>query len=216
MDEQEDISLDVEAESSAFAPIINFTKSSDTDSFVSPADSPLPDRESVSNLDNYSLPETEIIKSNDQEELPERLNVEIFENAKLPESTLNSENLESAQLPENSVTGEIDQTKIVLPESDLIQNTEVESIKSGTKPEYSEIISNFSIKVDAEAAYEKAKDLEGKVNSLDKNMNDLRYPKGNWINNSEKDKYEERPTVEATNLVFDARLKRFASRPIWV
>lgn len=202
MAEEENISLDIEAESSAFSPIINFNNSPEQETFSGPAD--------------VGLPESVMVESTESSKIPEQIAVEVFESPELPERTINSASLPEVETPENTVTAASDEIKITLPESEFIQNTPSEGVKSDLKPEYSEMISNFSIKIDAEAAYEKANDLEGKINQLDKNIGDLKYPKGNWINNSEKDKYEERPTVEATNLVFDARLKRFSSRPNWL
>ena len=215
MAEEDNISLDVEAETSAFSPIINFNNTSEQESFSGPSDMDLPEMNTISVIPNTSLPESVIIEPQDVTKSPDQLPVEVFESAELPERTINIASLPEIDMPENVVTAASDDIKISLPDPQLIENTGTEVLKSDLKPEYSEIISNFSVKMDPEATYEKVTDLEGKINQLDKNMGDLKYPKGNWINNTEKDKYEERPTVEATNLVFDARLRRFGSRPIW-
>lgn len=216
MAEEDNISLDIEAESSVFSPIINFNSSPSEKTFSGPAEASLPEMENISAFQETQLPESVVNEYQKEEKLPEQINVEIFESMDLPERSINTNSIPDQERPDNVVTAVSDEIKITLPEAQLIENTSNESVKTDLKPEYSEIISNFSVKIDAEAAYEKAKDLEGKVNQLDKNIGALQQPKGNWINTTEKDKYEERPTVEATNLVFDARLKRFASRPIWL
>jgi hypothetical protein len=215
MDEENNISIDVDAESSLMAPIVNFDSSADNQSTVSPADSPLPEPESISVLKNSSLPESTVIGYEKNNTLPESVNVENFTNDELPENKLNNENiLNKVDLPD-AVTAD-NQIKIELPESTIIQNTDNNNPSGAIKPQYSETISNFSIKVDAEAAYEKANQLEEKLNTLDQNMSSLKNPNGNWLKNKEKNNYEERPTVDPTNLIFENRVTRFAARPVWV
>ena len=215
MDEENNISIDVDAESSLMAPIVNFDLSTDNQSIISPADSPLPEPESISVLKNSSLPESTIIGYEKNNTLPESVNVENFTNDELPKNQLNNENiLNKVDLPD-AITAD-NQIKIELPESTIIKSTDDNNPSGAIKPQYSQTISNFSIKVDAEAAYEKANQLEEKFNILDENMSSLKKSNGNWLNNQEKDKYEERPTVDPTNLIFENRVTRFSARPVWV
>lgn len=65
---------------------------------------------------------------------------------------------------------------------------------------------DFVVKVDAEEAYERTKTLEQQVLQLNGGISDIyNEMKGSWLPNKNRDDFEERPTTEPNNLIFNAR-----------
>ncbi|MFN9960946.1 MAG: hypothetical protein ACK55I_48315, partial [bacterium] len=90
MAEEDNISLDIEAESSVFSPIINFNSSPSEETFSGPAEASLPEMENISAFQETQLPESVVNEYQKEEKLPEQINVEIFESLDLPERSINS------------------------------------------------------------------------------------------------------------------------------
>lgn len=65
---------------------------------------------------------------------------------------------------------------------------------------------DFVVKVDAEEAYERTKTLEEQILQLNGGISDIyNEMKGSWLPNKNRDDFEERPTTEPNNLIFNAR-----------
>lgn len=74
----------------------------------------------------------------------------------------------------------------------------------------------FEIKMQPEMAYKKAEMLEEKILQLQTGMMDVvKQMNNSWIPNKNFDNFEERPTVEPTNLIFEARRDRMSQFPAW-
>ena len=93
------------------------------------------------------------------------------------------------------------------------QATKVD-ISEKTSAEIADVGIKLQVKFDPEASYKKLEenvdDIRDTVTSLADNT------QNKWIPNpSPASKFEERPTLEQTNLIFDARAERFAQYPNW-
>lgn len=98
----------------------------------------------------------------------------------------------------------------------VLQATEVD-VDENVKAQKSETSGlDFNIKVDAEAAYEKAEYLEEQMSEMKGGFQDLyNNLKNNWVPSRQKDEFEERPTLEANNLIFYARRDKMSMPPHW-
>jgi hypothetical protein len=97
-----------------------------------------------------------------------------------------------------------------LPESIIYQPTNV-NISEQTKAEVSVVALDLRVKFDAEDSYNKLKDVVEGVQQSVSNSNDnlgIPYPKAS-------NDFEERPSLEQTNLIFDNRKERFSQYPKW-
>ena len=75
---------------------------------------------------------------------------------------------------------------------------------------------DFNIKIEAEQAYERTEELEKKIIELQGGVTDIyNEMKNSWIPNKNKDEFEERPTIEPTNLIFEARRDEMSRFPDW-
>lgn len=75
---------------------------------------------------------------------------------------------------------------------------------------------DFAVKIDPEAAYQKAEMLEQSVMELGGGFKDLyNNLKKSWIPIREKDEFEERPIIESNNLIFYARRDKMSMAPLW-
>lgn len=75
---------------------------------------------------------------------------------------------------------------------------------------------DFAVKIDPEAAYQKAEMLEQSVMELGGGFKDLyNNLKKDWIPIREKDDFEERPIIESNNLIFYARRDKMSMAPLW-
>lgn len=80
----------------------------------------------------------------------------------------------------------------------------------------SKIQIDYGVPVTAEEAYDKAEETEKKLNGMMMGMNELysQFQKP-WLENQNKDNFEERPTTEPTNLIFIDRRDRMSMFPHW-
>lgn len=75
---------------------------------------------------------------------------------------------------------------------------------------------NFNVKIDPEHVYEKTQILESQVASLQSGVETMVNEMNNsWIPNKNKDDFEERPLIEATNLIFENRRDNISQTPPW-
>jgi hypothetical protein len=100
-----------------------------------------------------------------------------------------------------------------LMESIVYQATKVD-VSEKTSAEVADVGIKLQVKFDPEASYKK---LEENVDGLRESVTSIADNAQNkWIPNpSPSSKFEERPTLEPTNLIFDARAERFAQYPTW-
>ena len=100
-----------------------------------------------------------------------------------------------------------------LMESIVYQATKVE-VSEKTSAAVADVGIKLQVKFDPEASYKR---LEENVDGLQNTVKSLADNTQNaWIPNpSPSSKFEERPTLEPTNLIFDARAERFAQYPNW-
>lgn len=141
---------------------------------------------------------------------------QIFSVALTP-SELKQSELQSVQsssnLPESIQLSSENQPKVPLPEPIILNAT---PIKTDVVPaaEVSKVSVGLDIKFDAQASYNK---LSQKVETLESNMisseernmqQSLPYPRA-------QNKFEEKPTTEPTNLIFETRVLKFAKTPMW-
>jgi S-adenosylmethionine synthetase len=104
---------------------------------------------------------------------------------------------------------------VALPETTLFTPTPV-TITEAIHPAKAKVELNPEIKIGAEEAYSKAEDTEKKLNEVRAGMLDMYNDmKNDWIPNKNKDEFEERPTTEPNNLIFDARRDRMSMEPKW-
>ena len=104
---------------------------------------------------------------------------------------------------------------IPLPETSFYTATDIDS---GTRvaPQIAIIDKDFNIKMDAETAYSKAEETEKKLNEVKEGMLDMYNNMMNsWLPNNNKDEFEERPTTEPQNLIFENRRDRMSMPPKW-
>jgi len=104
---------------------------------------------------------------------------------------------------------------IPLPETSFYTATEVDT---GTRvaPQIAIIDKDFNIKMDAETAYSKAEETEKKLKEVKDGMLDMYNNMMNsWLPNNNKDEFEERPTTEPQNLIFENRRDRMSMPPKW-
>jgi hypothetical protein len=104
---------------------------------------------------------------------------------------------------------------IPLPETSFYTATDIDS---GTRvaPQIAIIDKDFNIKMDAETAYSKAEETEKKLNEVKDGMLDMYNNMMNsWLPNNNKDEFEERPTTEPQNLIFENRRDRMSMPPKW-
>ena len=100
-----------------------------------------------------------------------------------------------------------------LLQSLVYQATQIEGSEK-TTAEVADVGIKLQVKFDPEASYKR---LEENVDGLQNTVKSLADNTQNaWIPNpSPSSKFEERPTLEPTNLIFDARAERFAQYPTW-
>jgi len=129
----------------------------------------------------------------------------------LRSAQLDSSIPEDVALPESVVFKTIVDPPLM--ESIVYQATKVD-VSEKTSAEVADVGIKLQVKFDPEASYKK---LEENVDGIRDSVTSLADNAQNqWIPNpSPASKFEERPTLEQTNLIFDARAERFAQYPIW-
>jgi len=104
---------------------------------------------------------------------------------------------------------------IPLPETSFYTATDVDT-DTRVAPQIAIIDKDFNIKMDAETAYSKAEETEKKLNEVRSSMLDMYNNMMNsWLPNNNKDDFEERPTTEPQNLIFENRRDRMSMPPKW-
>ena len=129
----------------------------------------------------------------------------------LRSAQLDSSMPEDMALPESVVFKTIVDPPLM--ESIVYQATKVD-ISEKTSAEVADVGIKLQVKFDPEASYKK---LEENVDGIRDSVTSIADNAQNkWIPNpSPASKFEERPTLEPTNLIFDARAERFAQYPNW-
>lgn len=97
-----------------------------------------------------------------------------------------------------------------LPQSIMYQPTNV-NISEQTKAEVSVVALDLRVKFDAEDSYNKLKDVVDDVQQSVSGSNESRWLPDPKASND----FEERPSLEQTNLIFDNRKERFSQYPQW-
>lgn len=119
----------------------------------------------------------------------------------------------SFNLPESLKISEQIQPTVELPESILLESTKV-NFADAPLAEVSSVAIGLNVKFDAESSYNQLSKKvdameEGFETSLNQNLDRwIPYPKA-------QNKFEEKPTTDPTNLVFDDRMFKFSSIPAW-
>lgn len=103
-----------------------------------------------------------------------------------------------------------------LPESIPYTATDINNNNSDVVPEIQKLEMDYGVKIDAEEAYSKAEETEKKLEEMTKSVVELYGQfQPTWFQNMNKDSFEERPTTEPTNLIFDVRRDRMSQAPYW-
>ena len=104
---------------------------------------------------------------------------------------------------------------IPLPETIFYTPTEID-LHTKIVPQIAKLDTDFVIKMDPEEAYSKAEETEAKLEEIRGGMFDMyNNIKNSWLPNNNKDEFEERPTTEPQNLIFEARRDRMSMAPKW-
>ena len=187
---EEQLKIDVEAEQQILSTAFT-TKPSDI--FV---------QENENILPSFDLPESISISEQVQP------NLELLKSISISEQVQpNLELLKSISISEQV------QPNLELSESLLIEPTKFASVSTPTA-EVSSVAMGLSVKFDAETSYNQ---LSKKINEIEENFENssnlssekgMPYPKA-------QNKFEEKPTTDPTNLIFDDRMLKFSSMPIW-
>ena len=103
-----------------------------------------------------------------------------------------------------------------LPERILFKATDVD-LASSIQVESSKITGlDFMVKVDNEELQQKTKILENSMEEMYGGFQDMyNHIKKSWIPIRDKDDFEERPTIEANNLIFYDRRDKMSMPPLW-
>jgi hypothetical protein len=105
------------------------------------------------------------------------------------------------------------QQTVQLPPSILITPTNIQ-VDADTVADISKVAVDLDVKFDAEAAI---KSLNSRVQDLSDNMeNTVNSMQTKWIPDPKAaQRFDERPTTQTSNLVFDARSNEFTNYPRW-
>jgi hypothetical protein len=216
MNEENNISMDFEAERQLMSPIINvFNEEISTTNNVL-FDPKLPESDLIQSLESTELPQTQFIVSSKTNEtnfvdnlLPESQPIsQNFVDNLLPESQPISQNFVDNLLPESQPISQ--NFGVELPEASFMIPTETTDSFSSRmlEAQFSKTITPTNIESDVDSLYQKTKSLEESIMNL-QNRGD------GWLKTKERDSFEERPTVEPTNLVFEQRKMRSSTIPEW-
>jgi CRISPR/Cas system CSM-associated protein Csm5 (group 7 of RAMP superfamily) len=201
MNEENNISMDFEAERQLMSPIINvFNEEISTTNNVL-FDPKLPESDLIQSLESTELPQTQFIVSS-------KTNETNFVDNLLPESQPISQNFVDNLLPESQPISQ--NFGVELPEASFMIPTETTDSFSSQmlEAQFSKTITPTNIESDVDSLYQKTKSLEESIMNL-QNRGD------GWLKTKERDSFEERPTVEPTNLVFEQRKMRSSTIPEW-
>lgn len=108
------------------------------------------------------------------------------------------------------------QPDMPLPDPILFKATEID-LSETVKAEASQIAGlDFDVKMQVEEVYERTEQLEEKMGEMYGGFQDLyENVKNKWLPIREKDEFEERPTIEPRNLIFEARRDKMSMPPQW-
>jgi hypothetical protein len=104
---------------------------------------------------------------------------------------------------------------IPLPDPITYEPTQVE-IKSGVEAQTAKLSGlDFQVKIDAEEAYEKTVSLENQMQEMRGGFKDLydNIKGGDWLQNTNRDDFEERPLTDPKNLLFESRRDKSSMFP---
>lgn len=105
------------------------------------------------------------------------------------------------------------QPTIQLPESVIFEPSKLD-ISHETEPQKADVSLDLKIKFDAEQSYNNVKhtidDMQTAIQSMANDQNKRWIPPMRAINN-----FEEKPSLEQTNLIFDHRKEQFSEYPRW-
>ena len=105
---------------------------------------------------------------------------------------------------------------IPLPEMTFYEPSESFKKSSSVSPQLSNQVVDYSLKVDAEEAYLKAEETENKLKMMASGIQELAEGlQPGWLENRNKDDFEERVVVEPINLLFGDRRERMSFHPNW-
>lgn len=134
-----------------------------------------------------------------EDEIKEEINYNIVNEQPLPESSFT----------EVQVNG-------FLPDAYVLGPTPTTENITSLLPQYSEILTQTSLKIDSETLYHKTVSIEKQVEQLGSALENMQNEnKGSFMGKKEKDRFEERPYVIPTNLIFEQRMARMSSKPEW-
>lgn len=186
MNEENNISMDFEAERQLMSPIINISNDEISATRDVLFDPQLPESQLIQSIQSTELPQNEFIVSTKTSEISSSENL-------LPESQLISQNF-SVELPEAS---------FIVP----TQTTDSFSSQN-LEAQFSRTITPSSVNDDIDSLYQRTK-------SLEQNILDLQNTGDGWLKTKETNSFEERPIVEPNNLVFEQRKMRSSTLPEW-
>lgn len=83
-------------------------------------------------------------------------------------------------------------------------------------PQLSTLTTDLSVKVEAEDAIMAVEQTEKKLSAMSQGLQELAEGiQPSWLENRNKDDFEERVVVEPQNLIFEARRDRMSMQPKW-
>ena len=108
------------------------------------------------------------------------------------------------------------QPDIPLADPILFQATEIDMSET-VKAESAQVTGlDFDVKMDVEAVYERTEQLEEKMGEMYGGFQDLyENVKKSWLPIKDQDEFEERPTTEPQNLIFNTRRDKMSMPPYW-
>lgn len=103
-----------------------------------------------------------------------------------------------------------------LPDPVVFKATELD-MSEAVKAESAQVTGlDFDVKMDVQEVYERTEQLEEKMGEMYGGFQDLyENVKNKWLPIKDKDEFEERPTIEPRNLIFDARRDKMSMPPNW-
>lgn len=210
---ENNFSLDISAEQKIFNFALPSTSneldSNSSNINIQKEDLSLPESTSFTSQSNTPLPQSAVIQVQAQPQLP-NVNYITSSSSPLPQSAA-IPSLPSIALPQPSLV-EI-QPEVELPKPNIIPST-VPSKTTPPIPEIAKTNVGLSVKFDARDGYNR---LNQKISSLEEdvrntNLKDLSswlpYPKA-------RNNFEEKPSTDPTNLVFNNRTDKFFDTPQW-
>ena len=212
---EENVSIDIDAEKQLMAPLINFedTQTTQVGGVFDP--SPAENQIMSSTVDSPELIQ-EIVETNLNEINFENTIIEAPTEETQFENSFVEQSFQETNFETNFVNETTEQPSPELPESTLFENTVIENA-SVQLPNYSETIKQYTVSADPEMLMKKTERLEEQIVSMGNSINNLENSdRGKWLHPREKDNFEERPSVDPSNLIFDTKTIQMKELPRWV